>query len=1472
MGADTAIDSEHGDPTLGREAARLLWHDLPETERIHDPRTLEFASAMVRELATLLANSPGVVKKIMSGAAAAAEDLNVGQFQGLVEVIQNADDIGASEVKFALREGPLGRQLLVVHDGLPVTCQHVLAMALPFLTTKTNRPDQRGRFGIGLKTLTRIATSMAVHSAPYHFLIDQGSLREAPLEAALAEFYDPLLNTLLVLNLRSSFDEAALKAWFDLWEDDGLLFLNSVGRFRWCTTEGETISERKLTFGEWQKTAFRSHHDDVSTMMQRSVESGANSWIVWRAVVAVPAHLHPAHKQRSDTTDISVAIADRDSHGSIYAGFKTRIPVELPVAIDAPFDPSTAREQLIENEWNSWLIDRCADVIADVAAGLLIARPENAWVMIPTDNEHVGTEADHWLRDKFELAFGRLRSELGDWGAVSIGTDLVLLKDIAYEEETLTGLVAVPDTEALAPGKRALSPSVRDSQGRWRRVLDLLGVSTTIGTDDLLRGFDDALFAPKEPTWWVRAARCLTLHHTEIDELFGRRFWLAEDGRALACYPRGQTAQQLLLGTATSNFALRWKLLERLHPAYEAKQYRKDIAEWLTDNAAFTIHIDAKAELSAFAERFAEAPVEIQDTELREIRDKFNDLSEQEAGELGPLVGAGLLLDGYAFKGGRQQPKKVSPTTAYLSRTLDGDHPHWPEAAGKLPGIDWISARYEDQLRTGQVRQPGQSGKKPIVRGPRKFLLLLGTEVAPRLMRLPRVAWGSPARVKHLIAEGAEQVSYDYASPDLQKVLKSLSVCSKKEAKKRSPELLRALSRNWQRLYQDMQTVPSQHVARVYTYEKGSVPAAWLNELCESSWIAVGRGELVPPSSAVIKTNETLTLYGTFVAGVEANEIAPGLASALGLIVDVRVSDLLAHLKEIRDVGEPGDPDHIMNVYRNISRRCPRDASWSSHVGDVSVQELRRAFSDGPGLIYSRDGVWCHPSQLFRGKDIFHDRSRIVPGGVTCENLWLSLGVLEPSLDDCVAACRALALRELDVGVTAILIDLYRYMEPLLASAARRQKQRLKELPVVCYGTWTTERPVFLVESHVREQLANALPGRRFWTPPCDTRELPNLVKALGISPSEPDLLVASDRLVALDRGDALRPRFEQAIGHLSDELARNDLATREKLSIGWDKLATVPLYVYDDAFLVQANDMQLADGPVMLRLNALVETEALAFHVCDEALGDRESGGRAIASFFPAEVRRKIDGEWALAWQKSIAKAPEAMRLASDEEIKAALEERAAKINAAPKSKIKVSVPASRLSPPLTRTLKTSVGQIGSATVNSGSTATPTPSRGSAGLIKSPPEASTPSTGDAQSGPIAYTNAELEQRGWELLRHALNTCEDGTLVDFRRRHGVGADGAIDWTAFVELKATGRGPQSSVEMSNSEYERAKERGGDFILALVSGLENGQKDEIRLIIDPVRCVSVRPMNGVRLTGLLEAPFVLIPFEEVDEESV
>ncbi len=159
-----------------------------------------------------LQDTPSLIKNMIEQASAGAEGLAIAQFQGIIEVIQNADDVLATEVRLALRNTSKSRQLLIVHNGEPVTCHNVLGMALPYLTTKTDRTDQRGRFGIGMKTLKRIANSVAIHSAPYHFSGNLLQFSHISAETAIPAFYDPAIDTMLVIDLNKELEEEDLSS------------------------------------------------------------------------------------------------------------------------------------------------------------------------------------------------------------------------------------------------------------------------------------------------------------------------------------------------------------------------------------------------------------------------------------------------------------------------------------------------------------------------------------------------------------------------------------------------------------------------------------------------------------------------------------------------------------------------------------------------------------------------------------------------------------------------------------------------------------------------------------------------------------------------------------------------------------------------------------------------------------------------------------------------------------------------------------------------------------------------------------------------------------------------------------------------------------------------------------------------------------------------------------------------------------
>lgn len=107
-----------------KKAARLVWEN-DGIEHAPDPREPIFACTLITELSALLHGTSRVVRRVMERAASAAEDLNVEPYQGLIEIIQNADDLAASEVRFAVREDGERRQLLVVHNGKRRDLQHV---------------------------------------------------------------------------------------------------------------------------------------------------------------------------------------------------------------------------------------------------------------------------------------------------------------------------------------------------------------------------------------------------------------------------------------------------------------------------------------------------------------------------------------------------------------------------------------------------------------------------------------------------------------------------------------------------------------------------------------------------------------------------------------------------------------------------------------------------------------------------------------------------------------------------------------------------------------------------------------------------------------------------------------------------------------------------------------------------------------------------------------------------------------------------------------------------------------------------------------------------------------------------------------------------------------------------------------------------------------------------------------------------
>ena len=503
---------------LARTAAsKVLARD--KTDLPVDPRDPRFASEYILECDRLLAATPLLLQDALESAGHAAEGTNVDPYQGVVEVLQNAEDRSARNVRVMLREAPSGQQMLIAHDGLPVEYGHVLAMILPFVSTKRDDADQRGRFGIGLKTLRRICTDIQVHGSPYHFGSGAAvSIVEHAPEPPVPNFYDPTLDTLLVLDLERDFDRQRFEAWFAEWSDDGLIFLDHVRRFAFHH-DAQTVTAHETKATGWNDVQVVG--GELVRLERRTVTAGGRRYLVHRGVVAVPYEQERFHKRTGTTTAISVATAGVEEAFGLFVALRTRIPTALPYAFDAQFDPIASREGIQDNKWNSWLLHQLGHVLAEAATSAIADERSLAWNLIAVPGE--GLREDRWPSNALDEALEFARTKFAALVRFDTAKDRTLAA-IAYEAATLSALLDESDVAALAPDHLSLVEKLRDRRGRWRTVLDALAIARRLEPSDLIGGMASGLFSGKHDEWWVEAVAALA-GSCEPTQLLGASIW-----------------------------------------------------------------------------------------------------------------------------------------------------------------------------------------------------------------------------------------------------------------------------------------------------------------------------------------------------------------------------------------------------------------------------------------------------------------------------------------------------------------------------------------------------------------------------------------------------------------------------------------------------------------------------------------------------------------------------------------------------------------------------------------------------------------------------------------------------------------------------------------------------------------------------------------------------------------------------------
>lgn len=376
---------------------------------------------------------------------------------GCTDLLFAPDDVEEARIAVqrlaqGFEEGP--RQLrpaefLATHNGQPVRLEHVLALATPWLTTKTDDAEAIGRFGIGLSTLHSLSPTLEVHCAPFHIRIGDPTVAPMDPPELPPSFCEPGWTTIRIPLTAGALEPRMLETWLDGWDDSSLLFLRHVVRVTLLAPDGDTI--RELALKRRREEDPKSAPENQTMSREFATTSDRRSWALYSTEVLTPDGIEREQKVTGPTTPIAVAIPlSPTERGQIYAGLPVA-PTRWPLFANAQLDPIASRADFADTPWNRTVIDLVAEFWTDAVLDLFARDPEAAWQAIPLPKGHQGESEspviqafeDAVLEQAGQTVASQLSFLLPEQGHVS-------LAQLAVEAQHLEGVLSDAEIAQLA--------------------------------------------------------------------------------------------------------------------------------------------------------------------------------------------------------------------------------------------------------------------------------------------------------------------------------------------------------------------------------------------------------------------------------------------------------------------------------------------------------------------------------------------------------------------------------------------------------------------------------------------------------------------------------------------------------------------------------------------------------------------------------------------------------------------------------------------------------------------------------------------------------------------------------------------------------------------------------------------------------------------------------------------------------------
>jgi hypothetical protein len=1507
-GSDTSVNAKR--MALAALAAEAVFNN-PDVEPEFEPDDVASARAAVERLESLFTSASGTFTALLEGARSGAEVLSGNRLQGLSEIVQNADDAGATEVHFLLQPDAL----LIAHNGRPVRLRDVHALATPWVTTKRHDSKAIGRFGIGLMTLQALSDTFDLHSSPYNVRFADPvvtAIEPLPVPTGFANADDTIFRVPLAAN---TLDSGTLSSWAEAWDDPALLFCNGVSK---VTINTSNSSNRTLML-QWKELTPRRATiggADTNVRRRRATAPDGRMWDVHTAEATSPVGVRRVHKAIGSNVPVGIALSlNGTDEGQMYAGLPVT-PIAHAVRVNAQFDPLANRQDLADTPWNAAISGLVADLWQAAVVDMFETNPPAAWrsIPLPVPITRSGTGAVVQFES---LLVTHAREILPPLLTIQVDDTLMHLTQLATEVLRLSSVLSEKEIAELAGLSAALPFNVRDPEDRWRTVLSDWRQSGADLVQPVSVKAALALFnSDGRSAQQTIALAAAALDEHLCHELVRLPCVMTHEGSML---PPPAATDPWMFVTSNLQLARELGVARVLHEAYSTDERdAQQVKSWLQSQGAITDATDAIGVLRRLA-LAGQAGKHIEgllgDTQLKAIRDAFEALSQSDREKLGPGVGQAIVINGYRFdEKAKRIPTPTSPAHMYLPRSIDKEPESFALAAGNTEGLTWVDPRY-----AGVLRSPlGRAGL-----GAQRFLRLLGAETAPRLYPHPSLeyryqnerkrglakhAGSSRERARAMTNIGATFTLEDMHCPDLIAVLSDISRDrNTTQRQQRTSALLATLGRSWDR-FSELAEV----TAAVDNYawrSRGTIKAFWLWQAVSIPWLDDSSSQPTAPTALRLRTPGTVAVYGPEAEGYlhkDLHRARPDVLALFGVTGDPNTSDLVERLRTLRD----SDADDVarLRVGTSIIYQALADR-LNSRVqvpGDLPIGSLRQVFGAGEGLILTNLG-WRQPSQVLRGTPVFGNRHAFTPSVPSTARLWSELRVQKPAVADCVKVLFEIAKdsQQPDTIQQTIILETLRY---LAAELSRTDKpsgslsQKLAKLPLWIGEKWMRLRPVYAVGDPI---LANGLRSQvAVWQPGGELTQFKSLLVPLRLTElSAESANVAHGETVEVDEEATALLRASVLL--LREDFARNDPETGNSLRISWDQLSRFEVRVASDL------QVEIADvpncGPLTLSVNAITDSRASTLYVTKQSLMTSvEAGGQAIAGLFTAN-RRSVAQAWLAACTSAKLgrealllelandrqKKEEAQRSADIEERMAAIQNetqmthskrRASRADASQRILTSPSNTAISTSNPSNHPAASSRNLVDSSRyriIDTRGRITGTPNNAGSGRINNdtseadgeatPKALPTPNNSEMppieHSRPRAYTEIAKESVGLDFVRQVFAS-DKREMRDLRVQHGVGADAVDALDRFFELKVYAGAEPDRIVLEYSQIRRAMSTP-NFFLVVVSELEGeNASPKVRVIIDPLSQLSMSESSSVTFTGVRSSRSVVYQFEQED----